>query len=89
MFYEKLFTFFGECYFYKQITLLFHPIKVRYGISDWHNMIGVLVKGSAPKVEKQKINYRSYKKIDEKCFNDGIGQVPFHAANVDDDADGI
>ena len=67
----------------------FNPIKFGCGISEWHNMIGVLVKGSAPKVEKQKINYRSYKKIDEKCFNDGIGQVPFHAANVDDDADDI
>ena len=67
----------------------FNPINFGCGISDWHNMIGVLVKGTAPKVEKHKINYRSYKNFDEKHFNDDISQVPFHAAYVFDDVDDI
>ena len=52
-------------------------------------MIGVLVKGAAPKVEKQKIKYRSYENFDEKCFNDDISQVPFHVAHVFEDVDDI
>ena len=52
-------------------------------------MIGVLVKGTAPKVEKHKINYRSYKNFDEKRFNVDISQVPAHAAYVFDDVDDI
>ena len=67
----------------------FNPINFGCGISDWHNMIGVLVKGAAPKVEKQKIKYRSYKNFDEKCFNDDINQVPFHVAHVFEDVDDI
>ena len=67
----------------------FNPINFGCGISDWHNMIGVLVKGAAPKVEKQKIKYRSYKNFDEKCFNDDISQVPFHVAHVFEDVDDI
>ena len=55
----------------------------------YHNMIGVLVKGTAPKVEKHKINNRSNKNFDEKRFNDDISQVPFHAAYVFDDVDDI
>ena len=40
----------------------FNPINIGCGFSVWHNMIGVLVKGTAPKVEKEKIYYRNYKK---------------------------
>ena len=50
--------------------LSFNPIIFRCGISDWHNMIGVigvLVKGTTPKVVKQKKTYRSYKTFGEQC----------------------
>ena len=67
----------------------FNPINFGCGIGDWHNMIGVLVNGAAPKVEKQKIKYRSYKTFDENFFNDDISQVPFHVAHVFEDVDDI
>ena len=57
------------------------------GISDRYNMIGVLVKGTAPKVEKQKMNYRSYKSFYEDCFKDDISRVQFHVTYVFDDVD--
>ena len=48
----------------------FNPFKFENGISDWHNIICVLVKGAAPRAEKQIIKSRSYKDFNEK-FSDG------------------
>ena len=62
----------------------FNPINFGCGISEWHNMIWVLVKGTAPKVETHNISHRSYKKINEMCFNDYISQVQFLASHVNE-----
>ena len=35
------------------------------GVSDWHNLIGVAVKGATARAEKRCIKYRSYKNFDK------------------------
>ena len=67
----------------------FNAVNFGCDISDWHNLIGVVVKGATARVEKRRINYRSYKKFEEKEFNDDVGRIPFHAAYVFDDVDDI
>ena len=67
----------------------FNAVNFGCGISDWHNLISVVVKGATARVEKRRINYRSYKKFEEKEFSDDVGRIPFHAAYVFDDVDDI
>ena len=67
----------------------FNAVNFACGISDWHNLIGVVVKGATARVEKRRINYRSYKNFEEKEFSDDVGLIPFHAAYVFDDVDDI
>ena len=59
------------------------------GVSDWHNLIGVVVKGATAKVEKKRTKYRSYKNFDEAGFAEDVGQIPFQAAHVFDDIDDV
>ena len=35
-------------------------------VSDWHNLVGVVVKGATARVEKKRTKYRSYEKFDEQ-----------------------
>ena len=70
-----------------QPRLCFGALNFGFGISDWHNMIGVAVRGAAVRVQKQKTKYRSFKDFYQKEFNEDVGQVPFHAAYVFDDVD--
>ena len=44
-------------------TLLCHVTNVAYGISDWHNLISVVIKGAAPPPAKRKIKCRTYKQF--------------------------
>ena len=57
-------------------------------ISNCHNMIGVMIRGNAPRVESQKITYRSFENFDETAFAN-VGRVPFHAAYVFDEVGDI
>ena len=72
-----------------EIRFCFNAVNFGFGISDWHSLIGMVVKVATARVEKRRINYRSYKKIEEKEFSDDVGQIPFHAAYVFDDVDDI
>ena len=72
-----------------QSRLCFGALNFGCGISDWHNMIGVAVRGAAVREQKQKTKYRSFKNFDPNEFNEDVGQVPFHAAYVFDDIDDI
>ena len=72
-----------------QPRLCFGALNFGCGISDWHNMIGVAVRGTAVRDQKQKTKYRSFKNFDPKEFNDDVGRIPFHAAYVFDDVDDI
>ena len=59
------------------------------GVSDWHNLVGVMIKGTSARVEKRRVQYRSFKSFDEKQFCSDVGQIPFDAAYVFDDVDDI
>ena len=63
-----------------QPRLCYNALNFGCGISDWHNMIGVAIRGAAAKVETQSTKYRSYKNFDQGAFNDDVGRIPFHAA---------
>ena len=67
----------------------FNAINFGCGISDWHNMIGVVVKGATVRNEKIKSKYRSFKHFDAAQFERDVGEIPFHAAYVFDDIDDI
>ena len=63
-----------------QPRLCFNALNFGCGISDWHNMIGVAIRGTATRVETQSTKNRSYENFDQETFNNDIGQIPFHAA---------
>ena len=67
----------------------FNVLNFGCGISDWHNLIGVLVKGATARVEKKRTMYRSYKNFDEAEFSEGVRRIPFHAAYVFNDINDI
>ena len=67
----------------------FNILNFGCGISDWHNLIGVVVKGATARVEKKRTKYRSYKNFDETEFSENVGRIPFHAAYVFNDIDNI
>ena len=70
-------------------TLLCHATNVAFGISDWHNLISVVIKGAAPPPAKRKIKCRTYTHFDEEAFNDAVGVIPFHVAYVFEDINDI
>ena len=49
-----------------QPRLCFGALNFGCGISDWHNMIGVAVRGAAVRDQKQKTKYRSFKDLIKK-----------------------
>ena len=58
-------------------------------ISDWHNLVSVVIKGAAPPPAKRKIKCRTYNNFDEEAFNDAVGVIPFHVAYVFEDINDI
>ena len=72
-----------------QPRLCFNALNFGCGISDWHNMIGVSIRGAAARVDTQNTKYRSYKGFDQGAFNNDIGRIPFYAAYAFEDVDDI
>ena len=70
-------------------SFLFNITNISRGISDWHNIISVVIKGHAPPPKQRKIKCRSYKNFDEEAFSEAVGVIPFQAAYVFDDVDDI
>ena len=70
-------------------TLLCHVTNIACGISDWHNLIYVVIKGAAPPPAKRKIKCRIYKHFDDEAFSDAVGVIPFHVAYVFEDINDI
>ena len=62
-------------------------INVNTGISDFHHLVGFASKIHVPRMEKQVITYRSYKKFNENCFRSDVHNAPFHVADIFDDCD--
>ena len=46
-----------------QPRLCFNSLNFGCGISDWHNVVGVAIRGAAARVEEQRTKYRSFKKF--------------------------
>ena len=67
----------------------FNTFNFGCGVSDCHNFVGTVVKGNAPRIEKSKMNYRSFKNFESEAFNEDVSRVTFHAAFVFDDVDDI
>ena len=67
----------------------FNVLNFGCGISDWHNLIGVVVKGATAKVDKKRTKYRSYKNFEEAEFSEDVVRIPFHATYVFDDIDDV
>ncbi|KAK3097542.1 hypothetical protein FSP39_010594 [Pinctada imbricata] len=72
-----------------QPQYLFSPINFDCGLSDYHNLIGILVKGKTPFLAKEKVQYRSFKNFNESDFNQDVNFIPFHVAYVFDDPDDV
>ena len=70
-------------------TLLFNVTNFACGISDWHNLVSVVIKGAASPPKKRKIVSRSYKNFDEEAFSEAVDVVPFNVAYVFEDVDDI
>ena len=68
---------------------MFNLTNFACGISDWHNLVSVVIKGAAPPPKKRKIISRSYKNFDEEAFSEAVGVIPFHVAYVFEDVDDI
>ena len=70
-------------------SFVFNIINISCGISDWHNIISVVIKGHAPPPKHHKIKYCSYKQFDEEAFSEAVGVIPFQAAYLFYDVDDI
>ena len=57
------------------------------GLSDFHDLILFSTKQHVPKRTTRFITYRSYKKFDEKSYENDLQQIPFHGAEIFDDVD--
>ena len=55
----------------------FNVLNFGCGVSDWHNLIGVVVKGATARVEKKRTKYRSYKYFDESGFAEDVVRCHF------------
>ena len=64
-------------------------INIDTGISDFHNLTGVISKVHAPQSSRRRITYRSMKYFDQEAFNRDLSNVPFHVCDVFDDVDDI
>lgn len=59
------------------------------GLSDYHKMISVSTKVTAPKKTHKRIFYRSMKKFDEATFCEEVQRIPFHISYLFDDIDDV
>ena len=61
-------------------SLCMRTLNFSTGISDCHNMISTVINNTIPIQEKQKISYRSFKKLDIDALNEDIANIdlPLH-----------
>ena len=64
-------------------------INIDTGISDFHNLTGVISKVHAPESNRRLITYRSMKNFDQDEFTRDLSTVPFHVCYIFDDVDDI
>ena len=64
-------------------------INIDTGISDFHNLTGIVSRAYAPKSQKRMIKYRSMKKFKTEEYMRDMNFVPFHVCDIFDDVDDI
>ncbi len=60
-------------------------INVYCGFSDWHDMVGCIIKVQLPTFNPLRVTYRNYKTFDENSFKEDISQIPFQVCGIFDD----
>ena len=66
-------------------TNCIRPQNFPTGVSDCHNMIGTLININIPKLEKQKIQYRSFRILDVHALNNDLQNIDL--LNNEDDSE--
>jgi hypothetical protein len=64
-----------------------NPFNLTCGASDFHNMVGCILKHSLPVIKPFRIQYRSYKHFDELKFKQDIEAMPVQVCDVFNDID--
>ena len=65
----------------------FKPFNAVCGYSDWHNMVGCLVKVKYPKPKQFTVTYRNAKHFNEEDFKREVEMLPSHICEVFDSVD--
>ena len=61
------------------------PFNIICGISDFHNIVGCVLKHSLPVIKPHRVQYRSYKQFDQNKFKQDVDCIPMNVCNVFDD----
>ena len=64
-------------------------INTDTGISDFHNLTGVISKAYAPQSNRRMITYRSMKNFNQSNFSRDIDLIPFHVCEMFDDVNDV
>ena len=63
------------------------PFNVVCGVSDFHNMVGCVLKYNFPLKKPYRVHYRSYKQFDEVKFRQDVENIPFQVCDMFNDVD--
>ena len=66
-----------------------HFINTDTGISDFHNLTGVISKAYAPQSNRRTITYRSMKNFNQSNFSRDIDLIPLHVCEIFDDVNDV
>ena len=75
----------GTARFHGSSRIIIRPQNFPTGVSDCHNMIGTLININIPKLEKQKIQYRSFRTLDVHALNNDLQNIDL--LNNEDDSE--
>ena len=64
-------------------SLCMKTLNFGTGISDWHNMISIVINNQIPKNEKYKIQYRSFRSVDTDALSTEMKDIQL--TGIDDD----
>lgn len=61
------------------------PFNIIFGASDFHNLVGCVLKHSLPVIKPHCVQYRSYKNFDNIKFRKDVERIPIQACDIFDD----
>ena len=59
------------------------------GLSDWHNMTYSVLRGNCIPFKRTKMNYRSFKELEQDAFIRDLERIPFHVPHIFEDIDDV